>query len=112
MFKRIALFLITNLAVIVVLNIVASMLGVNRILTAQGGLDMTALWVFAAVFGLGGAFFSLPISKWRAKMSTGAQVIDVPGTVPERWLVDTVRPHAQQAGIGMPEVAFYDTRLL
>src|SRR5260221_6053522 len=109
MLKRVALFVITNLAVILVLNIVCSVLGVNRILTAQGGLDMTALSVFAAVFGFGGAFISLAISKWMAKMSTGAQVIDVPGTVTERWLVDTVRHHAQQAGIGMPEVAIYDS---
>ncbi|HTP94694.1 MAG TPA: protease HtpX [Burkholderiales bacterium] len=106
--KRIVLFLVTNLAVIVVLNVVASVLGVNRVLTAQGGLDMTALSVMAAVFGFGGAFISLAISKWMAKMSTGAQVIEVPSNLTERWLVDTVRAHAQKAGIGMPEVAIYD----
>ncbi|HTO45299.1 MAG TPA: protease HtpX, partial [Burkholderiales bacterium] len=107
MFKRIGLFLITNLAILVLLSVVASILGVDRFLTANG-LDLGSLLLFAAVFGFGGALISLAISKWSAKRMVGAQVIENPGNPTERWLVDTVRRHAQQAGIGMPEVAVYD----
>ena len=107
MFKRIGLFLITNLAILVLLSVVASILGVDRFLTANG-LDMGTLLLFAAVWGFGGALISLAISKWSAKRMVGAQVIENPSNPTERWLVETVRRHAQQAGIGMPEVAVYD----
>ena len=105
--KRIFLFLVTNLAVLVVLSITARILGVDRILTANG-LDLGALLVFAALFGFGGSIISLLLSKWMAKMSTGARVITQPGSAAERWLLETVHRQAQQAGIGKPEVAVYD----
>jgi heat shock protein HtpX len=107
--KRIVLFLATNLAIIVVLSITLRLLGVERILDEQGiGLDLNALLIFAAVFGFGGAFISLALSKWTAKRLTGAHVIEQPSDATERWLVDTVRRQAQRSGIGMPEVAIYD----
>lgn len=109
MFKRIALFIITNLAIIFVLSIVLSLLGVDRILDEQGvGLDFTNLIIFAAVFGLGGSFISLAISKWTAKRLTGARVITSPTNEVEEWLVRTVERQAEIAGIGMPEVAIYN----
>lgn len=104
--KRVLLFLLTNLAIMVVLGITVSVLGVNRFISQQG-LDMASLFVFAAVFGMGGSFISLAMSKWVAKKSTGAEVIDQPRTPVEAWLVETVRKQAQQAGIAMPEVAIY-----
>ena len=107
MFKRIGLFLITNLAILLVLSFTARILGVDRFLTANG-LDLSGLFVFAAVFGFGGAFISLAISKWSAKRMVGAQVIESPSNATERWLMETVRRHAQLAGIGMPEVAVYE----
>jgi heat shock protein HtpX len=107
LFKRISLFLITNLAIILVLSFTARLLGVDRFLTANG-LNLGALLVFAAIFGFGGSFISLAISKWMAKRATGAQVIENPANPSERWLVETVRRHAQLAGIGMPEVAVYE----
>jgi heat shock protein HtpX len=107
--KRIVLYLATNLAIVVVLSITLQLLGVDRMLAAQGtGIDFNALLILAAVMGFGGSFISLLISKWSAKMMTGAQVIEVPSTMAERWLVDTVKRQAQKAGIGMPEVAIYD----
>lgn len=107
--KRILLFLATNLAIIVVLSITLRILGVERILDEQGvGLNMTSLLIFAAVFGMGGSFLSLAMSKWTAKRFTGAQVIEQPRTPEERWLVETVQRQARAAGIGMPEVAIYD----
>lgn len=106
--KRIFLFLITNIAVVVTLSIVAGALGINQYITAQG-LDFGALLGFAAMFGFGGAFISLAISKWSAKMAVGAQTIEVPRNSAEYWLVDTVKRQAQAAGIGMPEVAIYDS---
>ena len=106
--KRIFLFLITNIAVMVTLSIVASLLGINQYITAQG-LDFGALLGFATIFGFGGAFISLAISKWSAKMAVGAQTIEVPRNSAEYWLVDTVKRQAQAAGIGMPEVAIYDS---
>jgi heat shock protein HtpX len=108
--KRIALFLMTNLAIIVVLSITLRLLGVERILDEQGaGLDLNSLLIFSSVFGFGGAFISLAISKWMAKRSTGARVITAPANSTEQWLVDTVRRQAQAAGIGMPEVAIFDS---
>lgn len=104
--KRVLLFLATNLAVIlvlsIVLNIVFSFLGVDR--SSIGGL-----LVFAAVFGFGGSFISLAMSKWMAKRSTGAVVIEQPRNATEQWLVATVARQAKAAGIGMPEVAIYDS---
>jgi len=105
--KRVFLFLLTNLAVMVVLGVVASLLGVNRWLTANG-LNYEALMGFALVWGMGGAFISLLMSKWIAKRATGAQVITEPRTAGESWLLATVRRQAQAAGIGMPEVAIFE----
>jgi heat shock protein HtpX len=107
--KRIFLFLVTNIAVLLVLSIVLRLLGVDRILNADGtGIDFQSLLVFAAVIGFGGSFVSLLMSKWMAKMSVGAHVIETPSNQTERWLVDTVQRQAQRAGIRMPEVAIYD----
>ncbi len=105
--KRILLFLATNLAVVVVLGVVANLLGVNRFLTSNG-LNLGALLGFAAVMGFGGAFISLLISKPIAKWSTGAQVIEHPSNSTEFWLVDSVSRLSKAAGINMPEVAIYD----
>lgn len=107
MFKRIVLFLITNLAILFVLNITMRILGVDRMLAQSGG-NLGSLLVFAAVIGFGGALISLAMSKWSAKFMTGARVIDNPQSGAEQWLVATVRAQAQAAGIGMPEVAVYD----
>jgi heat shock protein HtpX len=107
MFKRITLFLITNLAIVFVLSIVLNLLGVGPMLTRQG-LDLTSLVVFATVFGFGGSLISLAISKWTAKRLTGARVITTPSNELENWLVEVVRRQALKAGIGMPEVAVYD----
>jgi heat shock protein HtpX len=107
--KRFFLFIVTNIAVLVVLGIVLNLVGFEGILDEQGiGLDYYSLFVFAAVFGMGGSFISLAISKWMAKRLTGAQVITDPRGNSEIWLVEKVRQHAQAAGIGMPEVAIYD----
>jgi heat shock protein HtpX len=107
--KRIFLFLITNLAIVVVLSITLRLLGVERILDEQGvGLNLNALLIFAAVFGFGGSLLSLALSKWTAKHMVGAQVIETPRTPDEQWLVAMVRRQAEQAGIGMPKVAIYD----
>jgi heat shock protein HtpX len=106
--KRVVLFIVTNLAIVLVLGIVLNLLGVSRILDEQGiGLDLGNLLVFAAVFGFGGAFISLAISKWTAKRMTGAKVIESPRNNQEAWLINTVRRQAEMAGIGMPEVAVY-----
>ena len=105
--KRIALFLLTNIAVLVVLSVVASIFGVDRFLT-QEGLNLQALLIFSAIFGMGGSFISLAMSKWMAKRATGAQVITQPKNSAEMWLLQTVERQARTAGIGMPEVAIYD----
>lgn len=104
--KRIFLFVATNLAVVVLLGIVARLLGVDRFLY-QSGLNLSNLLVFSAIFGMGGSVISLLMSKWVAKMSVSAEVIEQPRTQAEQWLVETVRRQAQGAGIGMPEVAIY-----
>ena len=101
MLKRVALFLATNLAVLALVSIVMSVLGVNA--ASFGGL-----LVMAALFGFGGSIISLLMSKWVAKRFTGAQVIETPRGEGEQWLVSTVRRQAELAGIGMPEVAVYD----
>lgn len=103
---RITLFLLTNLAVIVLLGVVFRLLGLDARLTQQG-LDVRGLFVFAAVIGFAGSFISLALSKFMAKMGTGARVITSPRTEEEAWLVNTVTNQARQAGIGMPEVAIY-----
>ena len=105
--KRIALFLLTNIAVVVVLGVVASLLGVNRYLTSNG-LNLGALLGFAIVMGFGGAIISLLISKPVAKWSTGVQIIEQPRNQDEAWIVETVRKLADKAGIGMPEVGIFE----
>ena len=105
--KRIFLFVMTNLAVVVVLGIVASLLGVNRYLTPQG-LNLGMLLGFAAVIGFGGAIISLLISKPVAKWSSGVRVINEPQNADEAWIVETVRKLATTAGIGMPEVGIFE----
>jgi len=106
--KRIFLFLATNLAILVVLSIVVQVLGLDRYLGARGG-SLGGLLMFAAVFGFGGSFISLAISKWMAKRAMGVQVIEQPRNSTEIWLVATVRQQAQAAGIGMPEVGVFDS---
>jgi len=107
--KRVVLFLVTNLAVVFVLSIAMKLLGMDRLLAESGGgLNVSALLVFAAVIGFGGALVSLAMSKWSAKMMTGAKVIDSPRSEAEQWLVQTVHSQARQAGIGTPEVAIYN----
>jgi heat shock protein HtpX len=105
--KRIFLFLVTNIAVLLVLSVVASVLGVDRFLTEQG-LDLTSLLIFSAIIGFGGSIISLLISKPMAKMGTGAKVIDGSEGTNQYWLVQTVRKLADKAGIGMPEVAVFE----
>ena len=105
--KRVFLFLATNIAVVLVLSITLRLLGVDSYLT-ETGLNYQSLLIFAALFGMGGAFISLAISKWSAKRMTGARVIETPSNETERWLVETVRRQAEKAGIGMPEVAIYN----
>jgi len=106
--KRIFLFILTNLAVVFVINITLRLLGVDRWLDETGGINFSALLVLSAVIGFAGSLISLAMSKWSAKRMVGAQVIENPVEPTERWLVDTVRKQAQAAGIGMPEVAIYD----
>ena len=105
--KRIFLFLATNIAVIAVMTVVLSALGVNRFLTGAG-LNLPMLLVFSLVVGFTGSIFSLLISKPMAKWSTGARVITAPSNPTEFWLVDTIARLVQRAGIAMPEVAVYD----
>lgn len=104
--KRIALFLVTNLAVMVVLTIVTNLLGLNQALAANG-LNFGALLVYSAIVGFGGAFISLLLSKTIARWSTGAQVIRAASNDNETWLLSTVQRLAEKAGIAMPEVAIY-----
>ncbi|XZG68960.1 protease HtpX [Chitinibacteraceae bacterium HSL-7] len=105
--KRVILLIATNIAVMLVLSIVASLLGVNRYVTANG-LNFGALLAFAAIFGFGGAFISLWISKPMAKWTTGAQVITQPSNPAEAWLLQTVQKLSQRANLPMPEVAIYE----
>ena len=105
--KRIFLFILTNVLVVAVLGIVASLLGVNRYLTGSG-LNLGALLGFALVMGFGGAIISLLISKPMAKWTSGVQVIEQPRNADEAWIVDTVRKLADKAGIGMPEVGIFE----
>ncbi|MEY5099788.1 MAG: Protease HtpX [Pseudomonadota bacterium] len=105
--KRIALFVLTNLAVMLVLSITARLLGVDRFLAANG-LNMGALLGFSLIMGFGGSLISLLMSKQMAKWSTGAVVINQPRNADEAWIVQTVQKFADKAGIAMPEVAIYE----
>ena len=105
--KRIFLFILTNLAVLVVISITLRLLGVDRWVTETGAIDFNALLILSAVIGFSGSLISLAMSKWSAKRMVGAQVIENPSDPTERWLVDTVKRQAISAGIGMPEVAIY-----
>ncbi|WP_296509679.1 protease HtpX [Rhodoferax sp.] len=105
--KRILLFVLTNVLVVAVLGIVASVLGVNKFLTSNG-LNLGALLGFALIMGFGGAIISLLISKPMAKWTSGVQIIEQPRNADEAWIVDTVRKFADKAGIGMPEVGIFE----
>ncbi|MFO7706123.1 MAG: protease HtpX [Halopseudomonas sp.] len=107
---RIFLFLATNLAVVLVASITLSLLGVGSIHDGQGGMNLQALLIFCAVIGFAGSFISLLMSKWMAKRTTGARIIETPANRQEQWLVDTVAQLAKQANIGMPEVAIFPSR--
>jgi len=107
---RIFLFLATNIAIMVVISIVFSLLGLSGTLDAQGlGLDLNALLVMSAVIGMTGSFISLAMSKWSAKRAMGVHVIEQPQNQTERWLLDIVAKQARLAGIGMPEVGIFQT---
>jgi len=107
--KRITLFVLTNLAVLLVAGFVMELLGVPEWLASKGyGVGLSGLLVMSAIFGMGGSFISLAMSKWIAKRSVGAVVITEPRTQTEQWLMQAVARHAQAAGIGMPEVAIYE----
>ena len=106
--KRILLLITTNIAIMLVLSIVVSVLGLDRYLTKEG-LNLQALLIFSAILGFGGAFISLLLSKWMAKTSMGVHLITQPRNETEQWLVNTVRSQAEQAGIGMPEVGIFDS---
>ena len=105
--KRIFLFILTNVLVVAVLGVVASLLGVNKFLTSNG-LNLGALLGFALIMGFGGAIISLLISKPMAKWTSGVQIIEQPRNADEAWIVDTVRKFADKAGIGMPEVGIFE----
>ena len=106
--KRIFLFVLTNMAVLFLASVIAHVLGLDAVL-AQKGIHFGALLAMGAIFGFGGAFFSLLISKWMAKRAMGVRVITQPATGQETWLVETVRRQAAIAGVGMPEVGIFDS---
>jgi heat shock protein HtpX len=106
--KRILLFLLTNLAVLLVLSVVAHLIGLDTWLAVHGG-SLSGLLVFAAFIGFGGSFISLAISKWMAKRSMGVRVIAPTDGPTEQWLVSVVQQHAQRVGVGMPEVGIFDS---
>ena len=108
--KRITLFVLTNLAVVAALAVIARLLGVESLMARKGvGLNLTALLIMSAVMGFAGSIISLLLSKTMAKWGSGAKVIETPRTETEQWLVGTVRRLAHNAGIGMPEVAVFDS---
>lgn len=107
--KRILLFLATNVAVLVVLAVVSQIFGLDGYLDEQGGIDLKGLLIFSAIIGFSGSLISLAASKKIAKWTTGARVIEEPANSTESWLVQTVKKHASQAGIGMPDVAIFDS---
>jgi len=105
---RILLFLATNIAVLVLVGIVFNLLGLGGLLAENGvDLNLQSLLIFCAMFGFGGSFISLFLSKWMAKRSTGTYIIEQPQTAEEKWLVDTVSELAEKAGVGMPEVGIF-----
>lgn len=104
--KRVALFVLTNIAILTVASLAFSLLGITDALVANG-FDPVGMLLFCALFGFGGAFVSLALSKWMAKRATGAEVIDAPRNAGERWLLDTVARQSAAAGIAMPEVAIF-----
>ena len=104
--KRVALFVLTNIAILTVASLTFSLLGIADALVANG-FDPAGMLLFCALFGFGGAFVSLALSKWMAKRATGAEVIDAPRNAGERWLLDTVARQSAAAGIAMPEVAVF-----
>ena len=106
--KRIIYFLVTNLAIVLVLSVTMRLLGVEPFLTANG-LNLNSLLIFAAVMGFGGAFISLAISKWSAKRMSGAVTIENPKTLDEIWLVNIVKKQSETVGIQMPEVAIFNS---
>lgn len=106
--KRIFLFLVTNMAIMLVLSLTLSVFGVGAYMT-EAGINYQSLLIFTAVMGMGGSLISLAISKWTAKRMVGAEVITEPKTLEQKWLLETVRVQAQSAGIGMPEVATYES---
>jgi heat shock protein HtpX len=106
--KRMGLFLLTNIAVIAVAMLAMNILGVGSYMEGTS-LNLNNLFMFALIFGFAGSFISLAMSKWMAKMSTGAKVIEQPQNADEQWLVDTVKRQAEKAGIKTPEVAIYDS---
>ena len=106
--QRIFLFLLTNIAIMVILSITLRILGVESLLAQNGSdLNLNALVIFSGIFGFGGAFISLAISKWMAKRMTGAIVINSPSNNVEKWLLDTVKKQSKIVGIKMPEVAIF-----
>lgn len=108
---RIFLFLLTNLAVLLVAGVVLNLLGFNSFMAANGvDLNLNALLVFCAVFGFSGSLISLFLSKWMAKRSTGAVIIEQPRNSDEQWLLTTVKSLAAEAGIGMPEVGIFPSQ--
>ena len=100
--KRIFLLIVTNFAVLAVLGVTMQLLGIDRMLAQDTGLNLTGLLLMAALFGFGGSFISLLISKWMAKMATGAHVIEAPSNATERWLVDTVKRQADKSVSACP----------
>jgi heat shock protein HtpX len=106
--KRIFLFLVTNLAVLLVLSVAAHLLGLDTWLAMHGG-SLGGLLVWAAVWGFGGAFISLAMSKWMAKRAMGVQVIGASGDPTEQWLLSVIGQHAQRVGVKMPEVGIFDS---
>ncbi|MYJ76363.1 MAG: protease HtpX, partial [Gammaproteobacteria bacterium] len=104
--KRVALFVLTNIAILTAASLAFSLLGITDALVANG-FDPGGMLLFCALFGFGGAFLSLALSKWMAKRATGAEVIDAPRNAGERWLLDTVARQSATAGIAMPEVAVF-----
>lgn len=108
MFSRIGLFLLTNIAVLAVLSISMRVLGIDQMLANQDfGINLTGLLIMAAIMGFAGSFISLAISKWMAKRSMGVELIEQPKNSQQRWLLETVKRQAEQAGIGMPEVGVF-----
>lgn len=106
--KRIVLFLITNMAIMLVLSVTMSLVGVGSYLS-DAGINYQSLLIFTAVMGMGGSLISLAISKWTAKRMVGAEVIKEPANQEQKWILETVRKQAQSAGIGLPEVAIYNS---